>query len=151
MTERTLRTVIPALPGYDVVELRHQPYELSYVPIIAWVVTVPDADADDEWPSAAPVCIDWNSNDPAANGGIRQPNGDIVFVDSVTFAKSKEAEALAYMVKRYEKQRAIAQVTREAKSGMGAAQRNMDPLRTEMQAVEEGSRSPRDYDGGGPP
>ena len=108
--QKETRTVIPAAPGFDVVDLCRRPDELAYIPIVAWIVEIPDSEA---YPYARPVCIDWNSNDPDRDSVIRQPNGDIVFVDGPTFRKGRETEALAHAIKEYERRTAV----REAWTG----------------------------------
>jgi hypothetical protein len=95
------KTVIPAQPGFDLVNLVAPGLdELSYTSIIAWVITT----SIEEYPCASPVCIGWHMNKPDCKDAIRQPNGDIVCVDGPTFRKGEEARALAYLVKQWEEQ-----------------------------------------------
>ena len=97
---KTIRTVIPAQPGFDVVVLRLTPYQFEYVPIVAWAID-DHAEADDA--SANPICIDNNEN----GGGslaVRQPNGEIRFHGTWrTFQKGQETEALAYAVEQHQR------------------------------------------------
>lgn len=103
MTDKYQTTVIPALPGFDVVGLRFEPYEFSYTPIVAWVIVVPDNfDFDltsrNEAPYAYPVPADYSPRRDI----IRTPDGTIVFAFEMDFPKGQEAEALTYAAKLYE-------------------------------------------------
>ena len=107
------RTVVPAQPGFDVVLLGREPYELVYSPIVAWVVEeLGDYGMGQGFAYAHPVCADWNYNSAESDndGILRQPNGDIVFIGGKSFCKGEETEALAHAIKQYEMQVGVREV-----------------------------------------
>jgi hypothetical protein len=94
--------VIAAQPGFDVVLLKHNPYELEYAPVIAWAV-VEEPDGADICTSVDPICVDWNNNNLSGVHGVRQPDGSIACTDGATFGKDETAEVLAHMVQTHER------------------------------------------------
>jgi hypothetical protein len=104
------RTVIAAQPGFDLVELYHNPFKFTYTPIVAWAVNVMqilDGDEDINYAVAYPLTAGGENNDLMVDGKIiRQSNGAIAFLDDeITFDKGQEVDALAYAVERAEMER----------------------------------------------
>jgi hypothetical protein len=92
----TMRTVIPAQPGFDLVELNQELGKLDYLPIVAWIIAIPAGyGTGKDFAQAHPVCAGWSCNDSSLNKIIRHPDGSICFFDDVVFEKGQEAEALA--------------------------------------------------------
>ena len=92
--------MIAAQPGFDVVELGHDPYRN---PIVAWIINVLEDDGDVSSSYTNRVCVDQIFYGMTSQIIIRQPDGSIVFPCSAKFAKGQEAEALAYAVEMDER------------------------------------------------
>jgi hypothetical protein len=91
---KTTITVVPALPGYDVVWLDPERSQLYYVPIVAWAVRINiDADISD----ARPVTVEQTLG-VLGYLAIRHQDGSINFPDYKSFARGEEDKALAFAV-----------------------------------------------------
>jgi hypothetical protein len=100
-------TVIPALPGFDIASLVHDPFEFEFVPIVAWVIEVSSDKSDDAYRFAGgvatPICTDYVINSSSETiAPYRGPDGSIHFFDGPIFKKGQEDKALAYAVERWE-------------------------------------------------
>ena len=109
-TERAHVQVVPAAPGWDVVELVPHPHtdnpeyspRFSYEPVIAWRIETRWVEHIEEYVSAAyPVCVQT-----AGDGDIlRRPDGYIVFVEDREFHGEHVADARTYAIEKHGKQR----------------------------------------------
>jgi hypothetical protein len=80
------KTIVPALPGYFVVGLFRQPTELSFTPIIAWAIALPDYGVE---PIIPPEAF-WDEHH-----GIRYPGGEIVVNEEVFPAGAAAEKVIA--------------------------------------------------------
>jgi hypothetical protein len=99
---RTTLHVVPALPGYDKVDLctgEHGEHSLFFTPVIAWIIHVYEAgeagseSIEAEGSHAAPVCADQIFYGDGCDA-VRRPDGSIIIPSDCTFPKGEEAEAL---------------------------------------------------------
>jgi hypothetical protein len=94
----SIRTVVAADRGFEQLELL-SPDSFTATPVVAWMIVDPDSHSGStEAPGVYPLSAGWADNEiTLRNKIIRQPNGVIVFLDSLmTFKKEDEAEALKY-------------------------------------------------------
>jgi hypothetical protein len=105
--------VLPALPGYDKIDLctdDHDDQSMFFTPVIAWIVHVYEVGEkgsehhEAEGSHALPVCADQVFYGDGCDA-IRRPDGSIVISGDCTFPKGEEAAALERLVMLGKKQK----------------------------------------------
>jgi hypothetical protein len=95
------RTIVSSPPGFELLELEFASNDsFSPTPIVAWAIVDPGDNC--AMIEAYPICTCWCANDfTTQNKVIRQPDGSILFLDSMMkFEKGDEAGALKNVLLR---------------------------------------------------